>query len=165
MNLIESFVSTAVASFSKEYHIQGIKVPLTIKKGVKVHPFDNSLLPTGNKSVAATFSNAHSMACKSLNPASAQLLALMMTSWYLDTVYNVTGEELWGTLNIPSVLGGCPIITLDQMMVKSENDHLTSIISYLKFIAIQYPERSKLILNILNQKMLPLEKVEYDATS
>ena len=116
MNIIESFVSTLVASFSKEYYIEGIKAPLTVNKGAKVHPFDNNILPTRNESVAATFSNAHSMACKSTNPASAQLLALMMTSWYPDIVYKTTGDEL----------------ILDQMMVKAENDHLTSAIAYLR---------------------------------
>ena len=51
MNVIESFVSTVLASFSKEYYL----------KGSKVHPFDNSLLPTRDESIAAVFSNAHSL--------------------------------------------------------------------------------------------------------
>lgn len=62
MNNIESFYSSSLISFSKEFQLQDTWGSNLLKKGSKIHPFDNSILPTTTDSVASIFSNAHSCA-------------------------------------------------------------------------------------------------------
>ena len=60
MKYTESFASPHLYSFGKTFILKGVWGSLLLKKGGKIHPFDNSILPTVFESVGAIYSNVHS---------------------------------------------------------------------------------------------------------
>ena len=56
MKFTESFASPNLYSFGKTFILNGVWASSLLRKGAKVHPFDNSILPTLFESVGSIFS-------------------------------------------------------------------------------------------------------------
>ena len=108
---------------------------------------------TNAKTGLSYVSFVHSASAKSSNPLSETPLfvAMYITTWFLECYQDLTLSEVLMFLNVPNVLGGAPIFYLDQIMVRAENDHLTTAITYLKFLYNAWPGCRQWILSVLNQ--------------
>lgn len=81
INIQESYRSSVYYAFSKYSSINRVEMPQTCRKMQKVHGANNALLPTLDKFIASTFSNAHSACKTNTGIMSCYLTACFWSCW------------------------------------------------------------------------------------
>ena len=119
MKFTESFASPHLYSFGKTFILNSIWASSLLKKGAKIHPFDNSILPTLFESMGSIFSNAHSATSTLPFSATLHLVANIITTWFVGMEYTLFLKGMTAFLYTPNVLGGAPLLSLEEMLART----------------------------------------------
>ena len=149
----ESFASPHLYSFGKTFILKGVWGSLLLKKGDKIHPFDNSILPTMFESIGSIYSNAHSATSALQFSMTPHLVANVICMWFIPLDQRLPAPVMYALLYVPNVWGGPPLPSLEEMFSKGENDALTRGVSFLRWLSKSKPQHKGWILNVLNHTL------------
>ena len=153
MKYTESFASPHLYSFGKTFILKGVWGSLLLKKGAKIHPFDNSILPTLFESIGSIYSIAHSATAALPFSLTPHLVASIINVWFCTLDKPLPQAVLLGLLYVLNVWGGHPLLSLEEMLSKGENDSLTRGASFLRWLLKEKPHHRSWILNVMNQPL------------
>lgn len=137
----DSYGSELFMTFCKQGSIRDLELSQALRKCQKCYGSNNAFLETLDEYIAASFSNGHSAAKASNNPAASYMLSVFWSVRDLlhhNHFKQLSEDDLTGLMLIPSLCGGFPIIYLHNFYVRAESDLLTPFIDIYNFAKTRF---------------------------
>ncbi|QKN84395.1 RNA dependent RNA polymerase [Rice Mononega-like virus] len=165
----DSYASFNYFAFSKSASVSDIELPQAFRKIQKLYGANNAALNVKGDYISATFSNAHSACGSTTNQIPCYLTGLLWCMIYItrDRIYSKLSDDQMVALCLtPSVVGGLPIIYLDNMLVRAESDMLSPFIMRIQRYESVCPPVAQAMSNFLCLDEYPeqtIDMLQHDA--
>ncbi|ACQ94985.1 RNA-dependent RNA polymerase [Nyavirus nyamaniniense] len=136
----ESWISTSLFEYSREYHIGGCPVSRGLKLASKLLSAPNSQIPTFNTVISSLYASGSGLAGADQTPLSAYFVTTFLAQSHLGRVLSQEAMEdekfLVTLLSISRTVGGLPITPFSGFCYRGTLDTLTSNLSVLRTLEI-----------------------------
>lgn len=150
----ECYYSSRFFSFSKKMTIDGIALPSMFRQIQKCYGANNAFSSSLPDYVGAAFSSAHAACIYGVNHIQAYLIALFWASvnMYADPRFRSMDIPRFAShFFIPSVMGGFPVLFLDNFLVRAESDFVAAFCSTYAIMRVRQPELAVYLRAVFNQ--------------
>nr|UZH25306.1 RNA-directed RNA polymerase [Nyavirus nyamaniniense] len=131
----ESWISTSLFEYSREYHIGGCPVSRGLKLASKLLSAPNSQIPTFNTVISSLYASGAGLAGADQTPLAAYFITTFLAQSHLGRVMSSEAMEdekfLVTLLSISRTVGGLPITPFSGFCYRGTLDTLTSNLSVL----------------------------------
>ncbi|ACQ94979.1 RNA-dependent RNA polymerase [Nyavirus midwayense] len=132
----ESWISTSLFEYSREYHIGGCPVSRGLKLASKLLSAPNSQIPTFNTTISSLYASGAGLAGADQTPIAAYFLTTFLAQSHLGRSLSEQAMQdesfLVTLLSISRTVGGLPITLFSGFCYRGTLDTLTANLSVLK---------------------------------
>nr|DAZ87763.1 TPA_asm: hypothetical protein [Pseudoglobulus fluke virus] len=169
MKTEETNMTHELLCFGKNYVVNGINLPGSMKKIIKATGLTDVGIPSLTDIIASIFSNAHSACSVSYQITPHVVFAYSMTLIYLHWFgyisliptpqkpkFDFTLPQVVILLTTPNVMGGLDILLLPQFIVQGESDPIPLAIDWFTYLWHAQPEFRGVIERVLSIRISPI---------